>query len=110
MIARFMSFYKPGATVQYGDKTKMRTTCLGTSSHLRVQLKPKGAWEGATLGWRRSLYSRGELSSGAECASSPCSPSSRFPFAKGCVAASPSTTAVDLSGFSGGASGVIVGI
>ena len=34
-------------------KTKMRTTRLGTGSHLRVQLKPKG------LGWLRGILLAG---------------------------------------------------
>jgi len=92
-----------GTTLGQGQT---RTTRPGIGSHLGYSLNQWG-WEGTTLGWRRAFYTRGEPSPGAECASSPCSPSSRFPFAKGCVAASPSSAAVDLSGFSGGAYGVI---
>ena len=92
--------------VQHGDKNKTRTTRPGTGSHLGYSLNQWG-WEGTTLGWRRAFYSRGEPSSGAECVSSPCSPSSRFPFSNGCAAASLSTAAVDLSGFSGDACGVL---
>ena len=94
--------------VQHGDKTKTRTTRSDTGSHLRVQLKPVGLG-GTTLGWRRALYSLGDPSYRAERASRGIdnSPSSRFPFSLGYIAASPSSVAVDLLGFSGGACGAI---
>ena len=91
---------------QHGDMTSMRTTRPGTGPHYRYN-SSQGSWEGTTLGGHRAFYSRGEPSSGAECASSPCSWSSKFPFSRGCVAASPSSAAVVPSGFSGGACGVI---
>jgi hypothetical protein len=79
---------------------RSRTTRPGLCLRARLKQKRLG---GTLLGRRRLFYSRGVPSSGTGSVSNPCSPSSGFPSVKGCAAASLSTAAAELSGFSRGA-------